>query len=170
MRTDTAAAQQPSVSEVSHDATVAPGESAATVKTGAKQAGRLKRILVVDDEPLNIEYLNKVLTKAGYEPVQTQRAKDALLMLAQEPFDLVLADIMMPEMDGITMVGAIRRELKLGSLPIIMCTAANDRDQVIAAAKHNIQGYLLKPINRQALLERIAEVFSTDHRANASTA
>lgn len=152
----------------------APEQPAAAANVPTKSAGTpaqraLKRVLVVDDEPTNIEYLNKVLTKAGYEPVQTQRAKDALLILAQEPIDLVLADIMMPEMDGIDMVRAIRKMPTLQELPIIMCTAANEREQVVAAAKHGIQGYLLKPINRQALLERMAEIFGAEVRATPTT-
>ena len=131
---------------------------AAPARTESPQPSAAKRILVVDDELMNIKFMSKVLSKAGYEPVQALLAKDALRILAEEPIDLVLADIMMPAVNGIQMVRIIRQVLKLDRLPIFMCTAYSDREKVVEAAKLNVQAYILKPIDWQSLLERMTEV------------
>ncbi len=127
--------------------------------TESQKSSAAKRILVVDDELMNIKFMTKVLVRAGYEPVPALLAKDALRILAEEPIDLVLADIMMPEVNGIQMVRIIRQVLKLESLPIFMCTADSDREKIVEAAKLNVQAYILKPIDWLSLLERIAQVF-----------
>lgn len=132
---------------------------ASPARTESQKSSAAKRILVVDDELMNIKYMTKLLVRAGYEPVQALLAKDALRILAEEPIDLVLADILMPEVDGIEMVRIIRQVLKLDRLPIFMCTADSDRRNIVEAAKLNVQGYILKPIDRQGILERIAQVF-----------
>ncbi len=119
-----------------------------------------KRILVVEDNPSNLLYLCKVLTKAGYEPIQAQSASDAMTLLETEPVDLLLTDLMMPEVDGIELTRRVRQMPTFSTLPILMCTAAKDRSHVIEAAKYNIQGYILKPIDRDLLLERLAGILA----------
>lgn len=116
------------------------------------------RILVVDDNTINIEYLVKVLVRAGYQTVQAQSAKQALQRLAEEPIDLVIADVMMPDVDGFALVQAIRSLPERANVPIVMCSAAKEKAYIVTAAKLQVQGYVLKPIDRQVLLERVATV------------
>ena len=125
-----------------------------------EQKGAAKRILVIDDNVTNLLYLCKVLTKARYEPIPASSAEEAVKILAVQTVDLVLADVMMPDMDGIELVQHIRQVPELTELPILMCSAANDRQTVVAAAKLNVQGYVLKPINRTLLLERLTNIFN----------
>ena len=117
-----------------------------------------KRILVVEDDAVSRYYLVKILEKAGYEPVPAQQTGQALRILTHEPIDLVLADIMMPVMDGIEMVRIIRQNPQCNRVPVLMCSALRDRQHVMTAASLDIQGYLLKPIDRQLLLDRVAAV------------
>ncbi|HEY7490867.1 MAG TPA: response regulator [Candidatus Tectomicrobia bacterium] len=117
-----------------------------------------KRILVVEDDAVSRYYLVKILEKAGYEPVPAQQTGQALRILTHEPIDLVLADIMMPVMDGIEMVRIIRQNPQCDRVPVLMCSALRDRQHVMTAASLDIQGYLVKPIDRQILLERVATV------------
>jgi CheY-like chemotaxis protein len=119
--------------------------------------GLCRRILIVEDNLVTMEYLIKVIAKAGYKPVPALHAEEALKVVWQEPIDLILTDIMMPDMDGITMVKQIRQMPHLAHLPILMVTADNDRQSVMASAQYHIQGYLVKPVDRQLLLERIAQ-------------
>ena len=115
-------------------------------------------ILVVEDDAVSRYYLVKILEKAGYEPVPAQQTGQALRILTHEPIDLVLADIMMPVMDGIEMVRIIRQNPQCNRVPVLMCSALRDRQHVMTAASLDIQGYLLKPIDRQLLLDRVAAV------------
>jgi len=117
-----------------------------------------KRILVVEDDAVSRYYLVKILEKAGYEPVPAQQTGQALRILTHETIDLVLADIMMPVMDGIEMVRIIRQNPHCGRVPILMCSALRERHHVMTAASLDIQGYLIKPVDRQALLDRVAAV------------
>lgn len=116
------------------------------------------RILIVDDNTTNIEYLVKVFVRAGYQTVQAQSAEQALQRLAAEPIDLVIADVMMPDIDGFGLVQAIRSVSHCADLPIMMCSAAKEKAYIVAAAKLQVQGYILKPIDRQLLLDRVAAV------------
>jgi twitching motility two-component system response regulator PilH len=122
------------------------------------QTSSSPRILVVDDNATNVEYLVKVLVRAGYATIQAQSAEQALKLASQEHVDLLLADIMMPEVDGFALVQAIRKLPEYANLPVIMCSAAKEKQYVLTAAKLNVQGYVLKPIDRQILLQRIATV------------
>ena len=134
-----------------------------------EQKKATKRILVVDDNVTNLLYLCKVLTKAGYEPISATSAQEAVKNLAVQPFDLILADVMMPEISGIELVRRIRQAPGLSELPILMCSAAKDRDTVVAAAKLNVQGYVLKPIDRTLLLERLSAIFNRPMVATGET-
>jgi CheY-like chemotaxis protein len=120
-----------------------------------------KRVLVVEDDATNMMYLCKVLVKAGYDPVPARSAQEALGILAQQTIDVVLSDIMMPDADGIELVGQIRQIPAFVNLPIIMCTAAKEREYVIAAAKHNIQGYVLKHVDRSLIVSRLNTLFQS---------
>src|SRR5262249_24903285 len=141
-----------------------PAREPVPISDDSPQSGSLHpsppawRILVVEDDLVLMEYLVKTLAKAGYIPVQASQAKQALLTLAREPIDLVLTDLMMPSIDGLEMLELIRHNPKFARLPILICSAAKDQQHVMIAAKFNIQGYLLKPIDRQNLLGRIATI------------
>ena len=131
--------------------------------------GCSRRILLVEDNLVTMEYLIKVIAKAGYKPVPALHAEQALRVVRQEPIDLILTDIMMPDMDGITMVKHIRQMLHLVHLPILMFTADNDRQSVMASAQYNIQGYLVKPVDRQLLLERIAQALKNSSPSSTNS-
>jgi len=123
-----------------------------------------KRILVVEDDAVSRHYLVRILEKAGYEPVPAQQTGQALRILMHETIDLVLADIMMPVMDGIEMVRIIRQNPQCDRVPVLMCSALRDRQHVATAASLDIQGYLIKPIDRQALLDRVAAVLKDNEK------
>lgn len=127
-----------------------------------------KRILVVEDDAVNLEYFIRILKKAGYEPFPEARAVAALKTLTSEAIDLILTDIAMPFMSGIDMLKRIRQIPRFADLPVIVCSAMKTREYVVMAAQLRVHSFVVKPVDRQYLLERIALAFQ-DQEACAST-
>jgi CheY-like chemotaxis protein len=115
-----------------------------------------KKVLVVDDDMRNIFALTSVLENHGMQVTFAENGRAAIEMLKQQPeVDVVLMDIMMPEMDGYETMRAIRQDLRLSRLPIIAVTAKalkDDREKCMAAGASD---YLPKPVNTDKLIERI---------------
>ncbi|HUQ24551.1 MAG TPA: response regulator, partial [Burkholderiales bacterium] len=120
------------------------------VSSGSLKA---KRALLVDDDMRNIFALATVLDEQGMEIVSANNGRDAIRIVESDPrLDVVLMDIMMPEMDGITTIKEIKKLPRGGELPIIAVTAKamkGDREKCIAAGAWD---YLSKPVDRQHLL------------------
>ncbi|WNZ61522.1 response regulator [Myxococcus sp. MxC21-1] len=115
-----------------------------------------KKVLVVDDDMRNIFALTSVLENHGMQVVFAENGRAAIEMLEQHrDVDIVLMDVMMPEMDGYETMRAIRKDLKYSSLPIIAVTAKalkDDREKCMAAGASD---YLPKPVDTDKLLELI---------------
>jgi len=120
---------------------------------GASGSLKAKRALLVDDDMRNIFALATVLDEQGMEIVSANNGRDAIRIVESDPrLDVVLMDIMMPEMDGITTIREIKKLPRGGELPIIAVTAKamkGDREKCIAAGAWD---YLSKPVDRQHLL------------------
>ena len=138
------------------------GASATAPVIKAAQPVRAKglRILLAEDNRVNQIVATRMAEKMGHSVVVAGNGQIALRLLATQPFDLVLMDVQMPEMDGLTAVGKIRESEQSTSfhLPIIAMTAhamKGDRERCIAAG---MDGYVSKPISGQVLEEAIASV------------
>ena len=114
-------------------------------------AGR--KVLIVDDDVRNIFSLTAVLERHRMQVVFVENGKDAISILKKEPdIEIVLMDVMMPEMDGYETMRAIRKLPKFKSLPIISLTAKamkGDREKCIEAGASD---YITKPVNTEQLL------------------
>jgi adenylate cyclase len=111
-------------------------------------------ILVVDDLPQNIRLLEAVLTPRGYRIVAANSGREALAHLADSPVDLVLLDILMPEMDGYEVCRAIRAEPATRFLPVVMITASGEQEKV-AAIEAGADDFIAKPFEHAELLARV---------------
>nr|MBP7546435.1 response regulator [Corallincola sp.] len=114
-----------------------------------------KRLLVVEDQPINREVLAAMLARCGVEVVEAVNGAEALAMVEQMTIDLVLMDIQMPVMDGLTATRAMRADARWRGLPIIGLSAnafAEDRAQSLAAGMND---YLTKPVDRQQLYQTL---------------
>jgi two-component system phosphate regulon response regulator PhoB len=113
------------------------------------------KILVVEDDPSLIELLAYNLGAAGYVVVTATSAEEGQLLLAEQSFDLLLLDWMLPEMTGIEMCSGVRRAGKHASMPILMLTARGDESDRIRGLTTGADDYVVKPFSVPELLARI---------------
>ena len=105
-----------------------------------------KRVLLVDDDMRNAFALGRVLSERGIDVTKAENGQRALDLLAQQEFDLVLMDIMMPVMDGYEAIKRIRAELDLQHLPVIALTAKAMREDRDKCLQIGASDYLTKPV------------------------
>lgn len=113
-------------------------------------------ILVVDDEPVNIQVLRNVLQPLGYTVRAAEDGASALSFIDRFKPDLVVLDVMMPGMSGLEVAKAIRERHSLLDMPIIMVTARSRTRDVIAGFEHGANDYVVKPFVKDELLARVA--------------
>jgi len=113
-------------------------------------------LLIVDDNEDNRYTLSQRLARDGYTNVATaSNGREALQLLQLRSFDLILLDIMMPEMNGYEVLEHLKASTKLRHLPVIMISAVDEMDSVIKCIELGAEDYLAKPFNRTLLRARI---------------
>jgi DNA-binding response OmpR family regulator len=117
-------------------------------------ADKPKKILVVDDELDIIDMVESLLDSEGYAVIKAASGAKALAALAQSP-DLVLLDIMMPDMDGHRVLAEIRKKSDMSALPVLMVTARNDVVDIGQALDAGVNGFVVKPFDTENLLRTI---------------
>ncbi len=113
------------------------------------------RILVVDDNPNNLEVLRVRLNAQGYEVVTAVDGEDALARARELEPDLVLLDVMMPKLDGISVLKQIKQDEMLRFIPVILVTAKADTRDVVSGLEAGGDDYLTKPFEQAALVARV---------------
>jgi adenylate cyclase len=113
------------------------------------------RLLVVDDNKVNRLLLGRGLEQQGHKVSFAENGRQALEMLRSTPFDLVLLDIQMPEMDGYQVLEQLTQDTKLREIPVIMTTAMEELDSVVKCIEMGAEDYLTKPVNPVLLRARI---------------
>jgi two-component system, cell cycle response regulator len=112
-------------------------------------------ILVVDDDPINRTLLTRDLERQGHRVATAEDGVRALEALRAEPFDIVLLDVLMPELDGYETLAQIERDEKLRHVPVIMISALEDIDSVVRCIEMGAADYLPKPFDPMLLGARI---------------
>jgi CheY-like chemotaxis protein len=143
---------------VTHDRTPA---APAPANEGAPASAPLN-VLLAEDNPVNVKFALKVLERAGHQVTVAGNGREAVELWSSKPFDLILMDVQMPEMDGLDATRAIRRAEagRDGRIPIIAMTAnamAGDREICLDAG---MDGYVTKPVKREALFEELSRVMT----------
>jgi sigma-B regulation protein RsbU (phosphoserine phosphatase) len=114
------------------------------------------RVLVVDDVADNRDILVRRLGRLGIQSVeQATNGREALEAIARQAFDLILLDIMMPEMDGFEVLENLKAQDKLVDLPVIVISALTDLDPVVRCIELGAEDFILKPFNATLLRARI---------------
>jgi adenylate cyclase len=111
-------------------------------------------LLVVDDLPQNVRLLEAILAPRGYRVSSANSGREALATVAAESIDLVLLDILMPEMDGYAVCRALRAEPSTSFLPIVMITASGEQEK-LAAIEAGADDFIAKPFDQAELLARV---------------
>ncbi|MEJ7638057.1 MAG: response regulator [Singulisphaera sp.] len=112
-------------------------------------------LLVVDDDEMNRDMLSRRLRRKGYEVEVAHDGQRALEMIALRPFDLVLLDVMMPGLDGLEVLTIVRQTHAATDLPVIMATAKDKSEDVVAALGLGANDYVTKPLDFPVVLARI---------------
>ncbi|HXI60019.1 MAG TPA: response regulator [Polyangia bacterium] len=121
----------------------------------ADTARRSSLILVVDDELADRQLLDVMLTAEGFLVLTAGSGREALAMIARQPPDLILLDVMMPDMDGYQVAEQLNAARGAVPIPIIMITVLDERDVMMRALAVGAQDFLTKPVNRLELCMRV---------------
>jgi DNA-binding response OmpR family regulator len=124
---------------------------------------RPSRILIVDDEPFNVDYLEQELSDLGYETVSAANGKEALERVEAEAPDLILLDVMMPVMDGFAVCRALKAHDETRLIPIVIMTALDGVDDRIRGIEAGADDFLTKPVNPRELIARIQTALRLKH-------
>ncbi len=114
-----------------------------------------QRILIVDDELNNRKLLEIMLTHEGFDLVSASSGEEALLIVAQQSFDLVLLDVLMPGLNGYEVARQLKANAATQHVPIIMITALDDHDAKLQGLTAGAEDFLSKPIDRAELRMRV---------------
>ncbi len=118
-------------------------------------ADNAARILIVDDERQNRQLLEAMLAPEGYRFLTAASGEEALTLVAQQPPDLILLDLMMPAMDGCQVAGKLKGNIATSSIPVILITARDDRDARMLGLSAGAEDFLTKPVDRAELSVRV---------------
>src|SRR5688572_28164580 len=113
------------------------------------------RVLIVDDERHNRQLLEVMLAAEGFVLASAAGGEEALAMIAAEPPDLILLDIMMPGLDGYEVVARVKRHASTRNIPVIMVTDLDDRTARMRGLTAGAEDFLTKPIDRAELCLRV---------------
>lgn len=113
------------------------------------------RVLVVDDIPANIKLLEAKLTAEYYDVLVAKNGLEALEVVKQNPPDIILLDVMMPELDGFETCQRLKADPEVSHIPVVMVTALSEAEDRVKGLKVGADDFLTKPINDVALFARI---------------
>ena len=117
--------------------------------------GNKQVVLVVDDEPANFDVIEILLFKEGYELHHLNNGADAIASLATINPDLILLDVMMPDMDGIEVCQQLKHDHQWQHIPIIFVTALSDKEDLASCLNAGADDFISKPINSTELRARV---------------
>ncbi len=112
-------------------------------------------ILIVDDNPENLGFLGNIVTENGYIPGFATNGSVALTSIKEECPDLILLDVMMPDIDGFEVCRRLKQDATFAEIPIIFLTAKTEKDDVIAGLELGAVDYVTKPFNKKELITRV---------------
>ena len=117
-----------------------------------------KRILIVEDEESLLKLETILLTVKGYEVSGALSGNDALKKIAAENFDLILLDIMLPDIDGFEVCTQVKKNPRTSKIPVVMLTAKKNPDDLERGAACGASSYLTKPFKSAMIIEVIEKL------------
>ncbi len=128
----------------------------------------MHRILVVDDDPNILRIIRFKLERAGFEVAIAGNATRALELIQSAPPDLILLDVMMPGMDGLELVGRLRDDAALRTIPIFVVTARGQMADKKIAFRLGVEDYITKPFSPGEVVERVSTFLADRERRRKS--
>jgi DNA-binding response OmpR family regulator len=123
-----------------------------------------KHILCIEDEPEMIDLIRLILSRRGFNVVGAAGGKEGLEKARQNPPDLILLDLMMPDMDGWEVYQQIKADDRTKKVPVIVVTAkAQSIDKVLGLHIAKVDDYIAKPFSPQELMESVDKVFDAEN-------
>jgi len=123
------------------------------------------RILIVEDDPDIAQLVAHYLAKAGYTTERIASGREAIASIAGKPPDLVILDLMLPQVDGLEVCRAVRSDKHTAAVPIIMLTARGEESERIVGLELGADDYLAKPFSPNELVARVRALLRRAHRA-----
>jgi DNA-binding response OmpR family regulator len=124
----------------------------------APPAKAARIVLVVDDKGTTRDIVIHSLKNQGYDTLSAENGADALKVATERKVDLIIMDVMMPKMDGFTVCEKLRAGDKTRGIPVLICTAKNQREDVMQAVFAGANDYLVKPFSRAQLLAKVKKL------------
>jgi DNA-binding response OmpR family regulator len=120
-----------------------------------------KRILIVEDDPSVLRATSYILEKEGYDVITAQNGLEGLKKAREDNPDLLILDVMLPGIDGFEICHNLRGEPETADLPILMFSAKGQESDKATGMKMGANDYLVKPVDRIVLLDKVAELLAT---------
>jgi len=125
----------------------------------------MKRIVVIEDEPEMRRNIATLLRLTEYEPIAAQNGREGVALARRERPDLILCDVMMPELDGFGVLRALQEDVELARIPFIFLTAKGEKDDLRSGMNLGADDYLTKPVANNELVQAIEARLSRAQRA-----
>jgi len=133
-------------------------ESTVKVRSGERPSLKaVKRVLIVEDNELNMKLFHDLLEAHGYQTIQTRNGKDALKLAHQHRPDLVLMDIQLPEVSGLEVTRWLKEDIELAHIPVIAVTAYAMKGDEERIRRGGCEAYISKPISVLGFIETVRE-------------
>lgn len=155
----------PSMADLSDTPSIFTPSKRMEASTAPKE-GRRPIILAVDDDPVNLKILTNVLCIEDYEIVTAINGSDALLKLDTRPWDLIITDVMMPQISGYELTQRIRERYSIAELPILLLTARSQPEDIYTGFISGANDYVMKPMNALELKGRVRSLTDLKESVN----
>ena len=152
-----------SIDEVDRVLAAATEPSAGAARTAGK-----RRVLIADDDRITRMLVRLLLERDGYEVLEGENGAHAVELAHRERPDLLIIDLMMPEMDGFGAIERIRRDVALATLPVMVLTAEDGPGIELRVLEAGADDYMVKPFEADILLSRVRAAFRRQERATAA--
>jgi len=114
-----------------------------------------KRVLVVEDTASEREMIRTYLIESGYEVTTAENGKEALVKIAEQVPDLVLTDLVMPDMSGLELCRSLKKNVATEKIPVIACTTKDQELDKLWGMKQGVDMYLTKPFTKEDILRAV---------------
>ena len=122
----------------------------------------MAKILVADDEPYLVALLQDIIEQIGHEVIATMNGVEVLDLAIRKKPDLIILDIKFPDISGFNICMQLKQNKKTANIPILMCTVENMRSDVETAFKLGASGYIIKPVKKEILIQKIQGILTVE--------